>query len=81
LEATPEELKVAVTGTVATFGTWSVNEADKTLSRRPEASLLPNEEGIEQKFSVTITGDELKTNSSVNSLTGLKTEVAYRRAK
>ena len=47
LEATPEELKVAVTGTVATFGTWSFNEADKTLSRRPEASLLPNDEGIE----------------------------------
>jgi hypothetical protein len=80
LEATPEELKVAVIGTVATFGTWSVNEADKTLSRRPEASLLPNEEGVEQKFSVTLAGDELKT-SSVNSLTGLKTEVAYRRAK
>jgi hypothetical protein len=80
LEATPEELKVAVTGTVATFGTWSVNEADKTLSRRPEASLLPNEEGIEQKFSVTLAGDELKT-STVNSLTGLKTEMVYRRAK
>jgi Lipocalin-like domain len=79
LEATPEELKVAVIGTVATFGTWSVNEADKTLSRRPEASLLPNEEGVEQKFSVTLAGDELKT-SSVNSLTGLKTELAYRRA-
>jgi Lipocalin-like domain len=79
-EATPEELKVAVIGTVATFGTWTLSEADKTLSRRPEASLLPNEEGVEQKFSVTLAGDELKT-SSVNSLTGLKTEVAYRRAK
>ena len=80
LEATPEELKVAVTGTVATFGTWSFNEADKVLSRRPEASLLPNDEGVEQKYSVTLAGDELKT-TTVNSLTGLKTEVAYRRAK
>jgi Lipocalin-like domain len=79
-EATPEELKVAVMGTVATFGTWSANEADKVLSRRPEASLLPNDEGIEQKYSVTLAGDELKT-TTVNSLTGLKTEVAYRRAK
>jgi Lipocalin-like domain len=80
LEATPEELKVAVTGTVATFGTWSVNEADKMLSRRPEASLLPNDEGVEQKYSVTLAGDELKT-VTVNSLTGLRTEVVYRRAK
>ena len=79
-EATPEELKVAVIGTVATFGTWSVNEADKTLSRRPEASLLPNDEGIEQKYSVSLAGDELKT-ITVNSLTGLKTEMVYRRAK
>jgi len=31
LEATPEELKVAVTGTVATFGTWSVNQGCSTL--------------------------------------------------
>jgi len=80
LDATPEDLKGAVTGTVATFGTWSVNETDKSFSRRPEASLLPNEEGVEQKFSVSLTGDELKT-TSVNSLTGLKTEVVYRRAK
>ena len=79
-EATPEELKVAVIGTVATFGTWSVDEANKTISRRPEASLLPNDEGIEQKYSVSLSGDELKT-ITVNSLTGLKTEVAYRRAK
>jgi hypothetical protein len=80
LEATPEELKAAVTGTVATFGTWSVNEADKTISRRPEASLLPNDEGIEQKYAVSLAGDELKT-ITTNSLTGLKTEVVYRRAK
>ena len=33
-----------------------------------------------QKYTVTLAGDELKT-TSVNSLTGLKTEVAYRRAK
>jgi hypothetical protein len=69
-----------MTRTVATFGTWSVNEADKTISRRPEASLLPNDEGIEQKYSVSLTGDELKT-VTVNSLTGLRTEVVYRRAK
>jgi hypothetical protein len=79
-EATPEDLKVAVIGTVATFGTWSFNEADKTLSRRPEASLLPNDEGIEQKYSVSLAGDEMKT-ITVNSLTGLKTEMVYRRAR
>jgi hypothetical protein len=71
LEATPEELKAAATGTVATFGTGSANEADQTISRRPEASLLPNDEGVEQKYSVSLAGDELKT-VTVKSLTGLK---------
>jgi hypothetical protein len=80
LEATPEELKAAVTGTVASFGTWSVNEADKTLSRRPEASLIPNDEGFEGKYSVSLAGEELKT-TTLNSQAGDKTEVVYRRAK
>src|ERR1700675_4879106 len=47
LEATPEELKAALIGTVANFGTWAVNEADKTFSRRQEGSLIPNAEGAE----------------------------------
>jgi hypothetical protein len=32
------------------------------------------------RFSITLAGDELKT-VTVNSLTGLRTEVVYRRAK
>jgi hypothetical protein len=80
IEATPEELKAAVMGTVANFGTWSVNEAEKTLSRRNEASLIPNVEGAEQKASVSLAGDELKT-TQVNSVTGDKAETVYRRAR
>jgi len=80
LEATPEELKAVVTGMVASFGTWSVNEGDKILSRRSEANIIPNGEGLEQKYSVSLAGDELKT-ISVNSVTGVKAETVYRRAK
>jgi hypothetical protein len=67
-------------GTVANFGTWSVDEAEKTLSRRNEASLIPNVEGAEQKASVSLAGDELKT-IQVNSVTGDKAETVYRRAR
>ena len=47
LDGTPEENKAAMAGTVAHFGTWSVNEAEKTLIMRSEGNLFPNDEGSE----------------------------------
>jgi hypothetical protein len=41
------------------FGTWSVSENDKTVTRHYEGALLPNYEGTESKMSVSIAGDEL----------------------
>jgi hypothetical protein len=60
---------------VANFGTWSVNEADKTLTQHVEGALFPNGEGIDLKASVSLTGDELKL-VVVNGGT-----IMYRRAK
>src|SRR5439155_23086803 len=80
LEATSEELKAAVTGFVASFGTWSVNEADKSFSRRQEGALVPNTEGTEAKYSVSLVEDELKT-TSVSPVTGDRNEAVYRRAR
>ena len=44
-EATAEEFHAAVGAFMAGFGTWSVNEADKTLTRQIEGNLIPNVEG------------------------------------
>ena len=63
----------------ANFGTWSVNEADKTLIRRYEAALIPNAEGSETKVTVRLTGDELKLTGA--DAVGLRTDAVYRRAK
>jgi hypothetical protein len=61
---TPEENKATVQGTIAFFGTWSVNEADKTIITRIEASTFPNQEGQDQKRIVTsVTADELRTST------------------
>jgi hypothetical protein len=57
---TPEEYKAVAQGVVAQFGTWSVNEADKTLTAKAEGAMFPNAEGVETKSSVSLTGDELK---------------------
>jgi hypothetical protein len=41
--------EAAVQGTVAQFGTWSVDEASKTLIVRQEGSIFPNAIGTESK--------------------------------
>jgi hypothetical protein len=63
----------------ANFGTWSVNEADKTLTYRFEGALIPNQEGNEEKDSVSLAGDELKL--SWNLVAGGRGDEVWRRAK
>ena len=79
-DATAAELKAVLLGFAANSGTWSVNEADRTLTRRFEAALIPNNEGSEQKDSITLIGDELKL-SRTNPVSGVRVEGVYRRAK
>jgi hypothetical protein len=80
LEGTAEENKAAVQGTVATFGTWSVDEAGKTLNLRVENSVFPNQEGTDSKRSVTLAGDELKI-SNPGAGAGGTADSVWKRAK
>jgi len=59
LDAPAEQFKAAAQGFVANFGTWSVNERDRTITRHYEGALFPNSEGRVGKMSVTLVGDEL----------------------
>jgi Lipocalin-like domain len=79
-QVTTEEMGKAALEFAANFGTWSVNEADKTLTRRFEAALIPNNEGTDLKASVSLAGDELKT-SGVVQASGTKIDSVYRRAR
>ena len=78
-EGTPEENKAVVQGSIAHFGTYSVNEADKTITFHIETSTFPNWNGTEQKRPFTVTGDELKWTTPASS--GGSAEVVLRRAK
>jgi Lipocalin-like domain len=80
LEGTPEENKAAVHGTSATFGTWSVDEANKMLIVRNEGGMFPNQTGTETKRSVTLTGDELRI-SNPSPGAGGKSESVWKRVK
>ena len=67
----------------ANFGTWSVNEADKTITRRFVGALNPANEGkAETKNSVSLSGDELKLGGQSSLPSGeVRTNSVYRRVK
>jgi hypothetical protein len=77
--ATTEEFAAAARTFGANFGTWSVNEADKTLAQRWESALVPNNMGQETKASVSVAGDELKLTAAPAA--GGREESVFRRAK
>jgi hypothetical protein len=74
VEIPAEEYKAVAQGVAANFGTWSVNEADKTMTEHRDGALFPSVEGTDAKVSVSLTGDEVK-------LVGQVGESVYRRAK
>src|SRR5882724_12026688 len=55
-----DENKAVVQGSIATFGRYAINEADKTITLNIEYSTFPNWAVTEQKRPFTISGDELK---------------------
>jgi hypothetical protein len=81
LEGTPEENTATVRGTSATFGTWTVDEASKTITVRNVGGIFPNSAGTDSKRTVvSVTADELSlTNAAGQS--GLRTANVWKRAK
>ena len=75
-----EENKAVLRGIIAYIGTWSVDEASKTLVTNIEASTFPNLNGKAQKrIIISLTADGLKYNNPATS-TGMTTEAVWKRA-
>jgi Lipocalin-like domain len=77
---TAEENKAIVGGSLAHFGTYTVNEADKSFTFRVENATFPNWDKTEQKRPFVITSDELKYTTPMASAGGTAT-VIWKRAK
>jgi hypothetical protein len=80
MTGTAEENAAIIQGSISHFGTYSVSEADKTINFRIETSTFPNWDGVEQKRSFTLTGDELKYTIATGSGGGT-VQVVWKRAK
>src|SRR4051812_24061517 len=80
-QGTAEENAAVVKGVIASFGTWSVDEATKTLTTNVEASTFPNLSGNSQKRTITsLTADELKY-TNPTSVAGTVDEGVWKRVK
>ena len=80
-QGTPEENKAVVQGAIASFGTYTVDEANKTFTIRFEGSSYPNLEGTESTRPFTVAGDELKITNPAPTVGGPPSHLVYKRAK
>ena len=78
-QGTAEENKATANGTQTYFGTYSVNEADRSIAIHVEGSSFPNWNGTDQKRFVTITGDQLTL--TIRPPSGENVDVIWKRAK
>lgn len=79
MQGTAEENKAVVQGSIAHFGRYTVNEAEKTLTFHIETSTFPNWNGVEQTRPFTLTRDVLKWTTAASS--GGTAEVVLKRAR
>jgi hypothetical protein len=80
-DGTADENKAVLQGLIAMIGTWTVDEAGKTLITNIEAGSFPNFNGTSQKrIILSLTADEMKYTNPATS-TGAVTEAVWKRAK
>lgn len=79
-DGTPEQRRAIVEGSLAIYGTYTVDEPTRTINMHYEASSFGLFNDTDAKRTITLKGDELTT---LNYATGRFTaaEAKYRRAK
>lgn len=59
MEGTDEENRSVVQGSISFFGTYAVNEADKTVTWTIERASFPNWDGTSRNITVSVRSDRL----------------------
>lgn len=83
MKPSAEEAEAIVRGSIAYYGTYSVDEASKTINMQLDGTTLTNQLGITQKRSLDlISADEMRYSNptAVGGGGAGKIEVAWRRA-
>jgi hypothetical protein len=77
---TPEEMKSMAESTLSYFGTYTVNEAEKSYTIRIEGSSFQNQTANPAKRMVELNGDDLKV-TNPGRLAGGQTIIVWKRIK
>jgi hypothetical protein len=80
-QGTAEENQAVMKGTIATFGTYSLNEDDKTLTTQVEGGSFPNLYGQTQKRVIKALSPEELRYLNPATTTGAAAEVVWKRAR
>jgi len=76
-----EEIGGLIVESIAYYGTYTVNEAERVAILHLEASTFPNQVGTDQKRTITsLTADELKY-SSPAAMSGVQVHQVWKRAE
>jgi Lipocalin-like domain len=79
-QGTPDELKAVALGVFSYFGTYSLDDSGKLLTQHVENSSFPNYNGVDRKWNVALSGDELTLTSST-AASGGTANVTWKRIK
>ena len=77
-QGTDEENRATAQGTMTYFGTYTVNEADRTIDIHIEASSFPNWSGADQNRTFAIMGDRLTLTARA---LGGRADIVWQRAE
>jgi Lipocalin-like domain len=77
----PEELKSLMGRSIAYYGTYTVDENNKVIDLKIEASSFPNQVGGENKRTVTLISANELTHQNTTPLTGGQINIGAKRAK
>ena len=82
-KVTPQEAQAITIGSIAYFGTYTVDEPAKTIVLKMDASTYANQLSVPQKRVITaLTADELKlTNATPTAGDGSSINFVFKRAK
>ena len=78
---TADENKAVVQGSIAYFGTYSVNEAEGSVTLHIERSTFPNWDGGDQKRTITSLTAQQMTYTNPAASTGGSAELTWQRVK
>jgi hypothetical protein len=81
LLGTAEEYRAIVQGSIAYFGTYTIDENARTFTVHVEGGTFPNWVGTDQKRIFSVSGDELKYTNANRSAGAGTALVVWRRVK